>query len=120
MAGLIKGVRGGTAATEPSLCESCRYCQVMQGKAVSQRYQFCSAARQLIKFDVVECGFYEDKAKAELWTLEQVAWYLVPTEPHGALSFVPRGLFIKMKQANTAAGVPPQQPGVIDDVEEEG
>ncbi len=93
-------VRGGIISG-PNLCETCRNCQVIQGRATTKRYQFCSATyhQQQINFDVVECSFYENKALVDLFELKRVAWYYVVIDHDGNRSFVPMDVFRKMNQA---------------------
>jgi hypothetical protein len=92
-----RGVDGGTQIGEP-LCRSCRYAANVRGVSQTQHVIYCQAMRQNLKFEAMECGLYDDKAKVDLWELEKIAWYWVVVDQFGNRGFVPKAILNKMQR----------------------
>ena len=85
-------VKGGIANHgEPSLCLTCRYATIVRGRSLGAEVVECaqlSIAHKRIAFPVVTCSDYNDRRRASLREMEEIAWILRSDTRKGDIGFV--------------------------------
>jgi hypothetical protein len=74
-----RGVRGGTAVGNKSLCENCEHSHIIKGQAVSEKITRCSAmydATVIIPFTISECNKHENRLTPSVHDMEKIAYIL--------------------------------------------
>ena len=105
MAGLNKGVRGGTISGPP-LCPTCRWSRTMRGEAPSQEVLYCHQIGKSLPWQVFECKDYDDKRQPSLNDLYDQAWVLLTDRKDGQWGFVDA---TKYKAIKAQRGGPPEK-----------
>jgi hypothetical protein len=90
MAGLQKGIRGGTISGDP-MCITCRHRVHLQGIRDSQEESYCGAfgrPPKRLTFLAYECSVYDDKRLPSRYDMEQIAWILMSDVQTKRIGFV--------------------------------
>ena len=85
-------VRNGTPNfTEPSLCNTCREGQRVEGSRFEENVTLCHSRGSTpfrITWRVTECSDYDNKSNPALWDLKKIAWKLSKDDKTSVCGFL--------------------------------